>query len=154
MSRITLLTSRELLALTEQREPPISVHKVAGELGVGFEVLDLPDTIPGFVANIAGRWYAFLNSAHGPRRRRWTLAHEVGHVALGHTGQVHLYGERRSDQRAASRFAAELLMPEDLVFQEYARALEGNLSVRDMSDVFLVGNKAMEIRLSELRLEL
>ncbi len=154
MSHITLLKSRELLALTEQREPPISVHKVAGELGIGFEVLDLPDSIPGFAANISGHWYAFLNSAHGPRRRRWTLAHEVGHVALGHTGQVHLFGERRADQTAANRFAAELLMPEEMVRLEHTRAFEVGLSVIDMADVFLVGKRVMQLRLRELCLEL
>jgi len=154
MSRSTLLKSRELLALTGQREPPVSVHQVAGHLGIRSEVKELPDSVPGFVADIAGTWYAFLNSAHGSRRRRFTLAHEVGHVALGHTGQVHLFGERRADQQAANRFAVELLMPEEMVHAEHSRARDHDLSAGDLADIFLVDKRAMEIRLAELGLEI
>jgi Zn-dependent peptidase ImmA (M78 family) len=154
MNRLALFKSRELLTLTGQHKPPVSVHQVAGELGIGFEVRDLPDNIPGFVANIAGQWFAFLNSTHGPRRRRFTLAHEIGHVALGHFGMVHLYGEKQADQREANRFAAELLMPVEMVREEHAKAVGAGLSVGDLADIFLVGKRAMEIRLRELGLAL
>lgn len=43
------------------------------------------------------------------RRRNWTIAHELGHVLLGH-GEV-----SRANEREADAFAAELLMPEAVI---------------------------------------
>lgn len=48
--------------------------------------------------------------ACGRMRRRWTLAHELGHILLGHAGES---AERLSEEceRQADIFAAELLAP-------------------------------------------
>jgi Zn-dependent peptidase ImmA (M78 family) len=37
---------------------------------------------------IRGTWYVYFNASHGPRRRRWTLPHELGHIVLEHKGDV------------------------------------------------------------------
>ncbi|MBQ8255092.1 MAG: ImmA/IrrE family metallo-endopeptidase [Clostridia bacterium] len=42
-------------------------------------------------------------------RRNWTIAHELGHVLLGHSDLT------RSNEREADAFAAELLMPEAVI---------------------------------------
>ena len=42
-------------------------------------------------------------------RRNWTIAHELGHVLLGHTELIRL------TEREADAFAAELLMPEAVI---------------------------------------
>lgn len=154
MSHLTQITAAALLALSEQEEPPVSVHKIAAILAISIERSDLPYEQPGFTAKIRGRWYIFANGWHKPRRRRFTIAHELGHIALGHQGLAFSFGTSSYDQRQANRFAAELLMPEDLVRREHAGALRAELDIRDLADIFLVEKRAMEIRLEELGLSL
>jgi Zn-dependent peptidase ImmA (M78 family) len=55
------------------------------------------------------RPYVALNSKGTAERRRWNLAHEIGHLVL-HSGPHHLPGDRKSEDEADG-FAAELLMP-------------------------------------------
>lgn len=52
---------------------------------------------------------AVNENACGVRRRRFTVAHELGHCVLGHVGK----GRRRNgeEERAADKFAAALLAP-------------------------------------------
>ncbi|MHB8896461.1 MAG: ImmA/IrrE family metallo-endopeptidase, partial [Candidatus Geothermincolia bacterium] len=106
-------------------------------------------------ALICNRWFVWINGTHSPRRRRWVLSHELGHIAMEHTGVAFLdSGERTWQQLSANRFAAELLMPEDLVVREHARALEVGMSVGDLADIFLVDKRVAELRLDELSLKL
>ena len=62
--------------------------------------------------------------AAAPMRRRFTIAHEIGHFVLHAQGATGVVFCRVTDapeapkqriEREANRFAAELLMPEDLV---------------------------------------
>ena len=48
-------------------------------------------------------------NACGLRRRRFTIAHELGHCVLGHIGKVRTHSG--GEERAADKFAAELLAP-------------------------------------------
>jgi len=55
-----------------------------------------------------------VNAAHSPERRNFSLAHELGHLVLGHRG----YGVQRRRpgvEREADRFATEFLLPERLL---------------------------------------
>ena len=156
MSYLTRITTAGLLARSDQGEPPISVHAIAADMDVTIERAWLPLTQPGFTARIRGRWFVWVNAQHSPRRRRFTIGHELGHVAMSHQGIVFFFdcGEPRHMQTSANRFSAELLMPEDLVYQEHARALKAGLSVGDLADIFLVDKRVAELRLEELSLTL
>jgi hypothetical protein len=71
----------------------------------------------------ASAMYTF--SAGERRRARFTIAHEIGHIALGHDGTLHrgatsglakkLGREAAQNEREADRFAAAFLVPEHLV---------------------------------------
>lgn len=50
-----------------------------------------------------GNWY----------RENWDMAHELGHLVLGHEGVIQHEGEVEGPERAANAFAAELLLPEN-----------------------------------------
>ncbi len=57
-------------------------------------------------------WVITLNGSHPASRRRFTLAHEVGHIVLGHETTVPTDEIERSMLEAqADAFASELLMP-------------------------------------------
>lgn len=101
-----------------------------------------------------------------PRRRRFTIAHEIGHWVL-HISAGKLYGcrpadiveqpsEARPDKRAvrrieaeANRFAAELLMPETLVVPA---ATELGSNVPALAERFDVSVPAIRVRLQQFGL--
>lgn len=49
-------------------------------------------------------------NACGKHRRRWTMAHEISHILLGHVS-TEVKGMDEGCERSADRFAAELLAP-------------------------------------------
>ncbi len=95
-----------------------------------------------------------LSGAGDERRRRFTIAHEIGHFVL-HPGSIRherggLVNEAlRSREREADRFAAELLMPEHLVRQAVR---EQGVDPALLADRFQVSVKAMRVRLYRLGL--
>lgn len=95
-----------------------------------------------------------LNGAGDSRRRRFTIAHEIGHFVLHpercrpeRGGAVNEAGRR--EEREADAFAAELLMPERLV-REAVR--EQGLDATRLAERFEVSRKAMQTRLRGLGL--
>ena len=57
-------------------------------------------------------WMITLNSTHPASRRRFTLAHELGHVVLSHETTVTTdEHERKTLEAQSDAFGAELLMP-------------------------------------------
>jgi len=93
------------------------------------------------------------NGAGGSGRRRFTIAHEIGHFVLHperrpeRGGAVDEAG--RAEEREADAFAAELLMPEHLV-REAVRT-HGPDAAR-LAERFEVGRRAMQARLRQLGL--
>lgn len=87
-------------------------------------------------------------------RNRFTLAHELGHVLLGHVHEGNpqerdtTFGNSTPVERAANTFAAELVMPE----QKVRELFQGASSVQQMSEAFGVSNAAMSFRLRNLGL--
>jgi Zn-dependent peptidase ImmA (M78 family) len=68
-------------------------------------------------ASHRGRWFEWLialNARHPASRRRFTLAHDLGHIILGHDGGVALDDvDAKRLESEADAFAAALLLPEE-----------------------------------------
>lgn len=95
-----------------------------------------------------------LRGASDERRRRFTIAHEIGHfvlhperVAPERGGSVNAAG--RAQEREADQFAAELLMPEALVRDAVGRQ---GVDLQRLADRFEVSQQAMRTRLRSLGL--
>ena len=94
-----------------------------------------------------------LNGAGDSGRRRFAIAHEIGHFVLHpkrcrpERGAVDEAGRR--EEREADAFAAELLMPEHLV-REAAR--RHGPDAAGLAERFEVGRKTMQTRLRRLGL--
>lgn len=93
-----------------------------------------------------------LNGAEAATRRRFTLAHELAHLFL-HPGKLHHRDEQLADfdesEAEANRFAADLLMPEWMVW----RALARHRSRRTLAQLFEVSEVALTHRLHDLNAE-
>ena len=141
-----------------QQKPPIPVARIARDLGLEvYRSGGWPDRISGMIRRDAERggpsgYAIFANGDHAPTRRRFTIAHEIGHFVLhreligdGITDDA-LYRSRLQGgiEAAANRFAADLLMPWNLIREAVAKGAD---TVEALAKAFKVSRSAMSIRL-------
>ncbi len=91
------------------------------------------------------------NSDQHSNRQRFTIAHEIGHLVLGHThsGADFNLKSRDPHEIEANQFAAELLMPLELLKNDYGY---GATAPKDLAKNYSVSEEAMWWRLLECRL--
>jgi Zn-dependent peptidase ImmA (M78 family) len=102
-------------------EAPLAdiVEIVEGLASIPVTVLVLPQGIAGLQGGKQGRHFVFLNGTQTVSRQRFTLAHELGHIEMGHGGSVDYEGSVLGSSRRAPRevqadgFAAEFMAPLD-----------------------------------------
>lgn len=98
--------------------PPMDVEGAARRLGIDIEELRLSGSVAGMlIREEPKRWLIIVNSRlTDPGRRRFTIAHELGHWTLHRPRlrrcSIELAGEWEEE---ADQFAAHLLMPPHLV---------------------------------------
>ena len=150
-------------------EPEIDLDKIAGSLGVDVKYEDLDDDVSGFLlVNHKGKTIV-INENHPRNRQRFTMAHEIGHHELhlneNSTEQLFLdekfYRSANPDpsskqqEREANMFAAELLMPEELL---KAQMLKEDFNINNethsliLAKRFGVSEQAMNFRIGNLGL--
>lgn len=107
----------------------------------------------GYLSMHAGRPRIEFNVNDSILRRRFTVAHELGHYALCHSDPPRdppsNFGVAVPDanERAANQFAAELLMPAQAVVTMISLGLR---CVDDLARTFMVSKVAMGYRLCDL----
>jgi Zn-dependent peptidase ImmA (M78 family) len=150
---------------------PIDVVGIARALGLQVIEEDLGADVSGVLVNDGKQAYICTQKNDSEVRRRFTIAHEIGHYLLGHQFQAgehvhvdkgHFISQRGPRSSAgidpmeieANQFAASLLMPIRLIRQQVAELgaplLDSNVS--QLAKKFKVSEQAMTIRLSALRL--
>jgi Zn-dependent peptidase ImmA (M78 family)/DNA-binding XRE family transcriptional regulator len=96
----------------------------------------------------------FVNSQHPTPRALFTLAHELGHLLIGHNGSITVDDNFVGDtptERQANAFAAEFLMPENKVDDYIRRYDRGPESLARMIYDFDVSFESLVFRLHNLR---
>ena len=63
----------------------------------------------GFVQRLQGKYFIFCREDVPYKKRRWTVAHELGHIFLGHLEKER--HEHEFSEAEANCFASELLLP-------------------------------------------
>lgn len=149
-----------------RKEVPVDVESLPEKLGIQYRKAYLSHEISGM---LEGRENTFLITvaANDPHtRQRFTLAHELGHYMLHRkligdgldddrayrsteVGKYHntLIGPR--EETVANRFAANLLMPLELVVKEWnvRKRDKSPTTVAEMAKLFKVSKRSMDIRL-------
>lgn len=140
---------------------PVDPFLIARRLGLRVYVSELDDGVSGMLIKRSG--YddpeIHLNAADSRNRQRFTCAHEIGHymarTAAGNDGELWRYVDRRDDLASrgkdpeeiyANQFAANLLMPKDLV-----ERMKSEHAVATLAYEFGVSSDAMNFRLDNLR---
>ncbi|MDD7363621.1 MAG: ImmA/IrrE family metallo-endopeptidase [Peptoniphilus sp.] len=84
-----------------------------------------------------------VNQFEPEYRQRFTIAHELGHIILGHEGISYRFSDKsnykntidRMNEISANKFAAELIMPENLVKKVLLHSInELNYSIHQKFD--------------------
>lgn len=164
---------------------PIPVEQIAYHLNIKVQYAAFDDDLSGLIyreetddgeeiTTVIG-----INSAHPPRRRRFSLAHEIGHFVLGHLKKAEfetLHIDRKfaclprngrssegtnSLEIEANGFAAALLMPAKQLREDFKKFKADSIECFDYEDDELasalakrynVSLQAMIIRLTRLAL--
>lgn len=149
---------------TLKLEPPVDLNVVAERLGIRIEEREFVEEIDGLYIRLPGMPPVIaINNSYlkPPARRRFTLAHEIGHHLLGrHVSpdqKLFFFDtpkmQRTLVERACDRFAVLLLMPEELVrcyYSELSHNTENRVAI--MAERFGVSTWALRRRLRELGL--
>lgn len=106
--------SRKLLGLQDRPIRDINtVIEANGVIVVEFDTnISLFDGV-SFVTD-SGHKVIVINKHMSNDRKRFTLAHELGHIIM-HTSDDFLFSEYRDKEKEANNFASELLMPKDAI---------------------------------------
>jgi Zn-dependent peptidase ImmA (M78 family) len=157
----------ELLERYEIDEVPVPVVEIALALGADVQIEPLEGGLSGVLYREGDRTVLGVNGEHAEVRQRFTIAHELGHYHL-HQDTLFVDGLLRRDDASslaldpqeieANAFAAELLMPRDLLLPEISQRLPKSgvadpaRLIRQLAKTFEVSEQAMEIRLANLGL--
>jgi hypothetical protein len=139
---------------------PVPVDSIAVDLlGLTVDENDELDVSGMLVPSEHQIWLNGREARQSSGRRRFTLAHELGHwicqYEQGHVEPRYCradeigVGAGRKLEREANTFAAQLLMPEPLLRRE---AVELKLNLHALARRFEVSLPAMKVRLQQLSL--
>jgi Zn-dependent peptidase ImmA (M78 family) len=149
-------------------ELPINLDSLAEKAGIQIKYGDFEAEMSGFAYQKAGTKFIGVNIAESDVRQRFTIAHEFGHIfmhrhdSLSYDPNVELVHFRNGHsttgtdpkEREANAFAAELLMPEQIVRKEIKDMqgidLHDSVAVGRLADKFGVSQAAITVRLASL----
>ncbi len=149
---------------------PVDVKAIAQTLNIEVQEVKLEDSISAVLVVKEGRAIIGVNSAHNKNRKRFSIAHELGHFLLhSKTASSNVFvdpapvffrdehSSTGSDfqEIQANAFAAELLMPASLLKEELRGgridAFDDD-AIKKIADRFGVSIQALSIRLTNLGL--
>jgi len=157
-----IMSVSELRKQSGELSAPINPLNVANFLGIDVYETNFTEedgkNVSGIVAVEDGQPVIYVNASDPHVRRRFTIAHEIGHVYLGHLtnkennelidDEVRLRSVNwNTEEKLANAFAAQLLMPASLIRHAISR---GHSTVEELAELFDVSEQSMVFRLKNL----
>jgi Zn-dependent peptidase ImmA (M78 family) len=161
--------AEQLLEEHNMRTAPVDVEKIALSLGIEVQYKPTEDNVSGFLLRELSHHKALIgvNDSHALTRKRFTIAHELGHFLLHEEEKAHIdqkFKINRRDENSskgisreekeANLFAAELLMPASFIEQDFFKfdVLDffDEKQLKDLADKYQVSTLALSFRLSYL----
>lgn len=159
--------AQKLLEQSDALVQPVDLNRVVEHLKLSIKEKPLEDEYSGFLA--VKEKTIVVNSRHVPVRRRFTIAHEIGHYQLHRkqNNNMAVFIDRAAYYRKdsaegmehrmeleANAYAAGLLMPE-ILLDDYLEKhpdldLEKSAGIKALTEEFEVSKPAMEYRLKNL----
>ena len=140
--------------------PQVEMEAILEKLHVPLYRRKFPDALSALIVDAGEERYAIaVNRAHHGHRRRFSIAHELGHAVLRHERDYYLDywgddaweapGYRYFDEREANQFAAALLMDDRALRKDVANGIQ---DVHELAARYQVSEAAMNFRLINLGL--
>lgn len=164
--------AQDLLRELSISDVPIDVRRIAEKFGVIVaEVPNDDEDLAGLILRSEKGAIIGINKSHPANRKRFTIAHELGHFRL-HNGtfvdrQHHFEANfrwntpRKSQEEAeANAFAAELLMPAGLLRRHFhalcstVRRKDGTVDMELLSDAIAILAKKYEVSVEAMKFRL
>lgn len=130
------------------RDPIPNITEILEENGVKAWLADLPERVSGLTCEIEGPDgnvpVIVVNGAHGLERRRFTLAHELGH-------RVIRCGGGREAENICQRFAGAFLVNREHLRREVGerRSAVSYGEIMDLKRLYRVSAAALVVRLEQ-----
>ena len=159
--------AKNLLARLGITDVPTPLEKIASSLGLTIvKDKSFEDSISGVF--VPEKMAIIVNASHPEVRQRFTIAHEIGHFILHYDPNnldlfvdksLAFYRNRKTseglddNEKAANKFAAELLMPEEILRKRvdtYGVDLFDDFAVSRLAKAFNVSEQAMTLKLQSL----
>lgn len=146
-----------------QQNAPTNVEGLCEKLGIACIGKAMPDDVSGYIERVGDYDYRIVyNKLHARVRQRFTIAHELGHYYLHRdilgkgTGDTKAYRSNvpghinknitRWEETEANAFAADLLMPKNLI----ERWHKEGLGFEEIRSKLEVSQPALMFRLKNL----
>lgn len=157
----------ELLERSDIKSAPIPIEKMAELVGATIRYKPLDNDLSGMVQRVDETTAIIgINSTHSEVRKRFSIAHEIGHLLL-HDENLHVDEKVRSvaqfrneysslgvddGEIEANQFAAEILMPESLLRKDLEKMQfrSPEEAVEELATSYNVSIQSMTIRLTRL----
>jgi Zn-dependent peptidase ImmA (M78 family) len=151
--------ARELLKRCDITEPPVDLRVVAEKQGLEYQEVDyFTEDVDGMVVQMEGRVIAVANLNQSPTRRRFSLAHELGHHLLHPDRTVlddqasidspppgpHEFSGKDPYEAEADIFAGELLVPLPML----KRLFKSGMTAADVARLFAVSDHVASIAIT------
>jgi len=144
---------RTILTKLEVKNAPVPVQKAAELFSISvLQYSYFPKNISGTMISQEDLSVIGVNAQMAEVRKRFTIAHELGHFLLGHDHNRLIdetFDSKDYREQEANKFAAELLMPHDFLKEDVK--VKG-ITVTELAKKYIVSEQAMSIRLLETSL--
>ncbi|MEQ8552324.1 MAG: ImmA/IrrE family metallo-endopeptidase [Cyclobacteriaceae bacterium] len=155
----------QLLKSCGKLTAPVNLEAIAEYLSLRLEPSIMDEDTSGMLVIKNGNGIIGFNHRHPDVRKRFTIAHEIGHYILHHVKAdesddlyvdktvsiYHRKDQSNREEKEANVFAASLLMPEDLVKKEASKFIAiGDSEIEKLAEHFEVSIISMTYRLMNL----
>lgn len=160
--------ANELLENADVKGAPVSIEKLASLVGATIRYRPLNNDLSGMVQRIDDKTAIIgINSYHADVRKRFSIAHEIGHLVLHEDESLHVDENVRSvvqfrneysslgiddKEIEANQFAAEILMPEQMLAKDVSKSKDRGPEavIEELAELYDVSIQSMTIRLTKM----
>jgi len=147
--------AKKLIKDAKITEIPISLQKIIEYLQLSYDLsvrrVDFGVEVSGLLVkskSVDEEYYAIgFNQNHPWCRRRFTIAHEIGHLLFNHVCKSGSEADA-DNERECDIFAGELLIPTAFIKKDFAKTP----NVPELSKLYRVSAEALSIKLGDAHL--
>lgn len=145
--------ARKIVMEADITQPPVSLHKVITYLQSLHDLEVLPyalgEKTSGVLVVEEESATIGYNQHEGWYRRRFTIAHEIGHFLMGHQHQgdsPEVEGKHDPRETEANQFAAELLLPLKYLKSDLSTGIK---DLQELTQRYQVSKSAISVKILE-----